>query len=141
MKPNPKAAAAYELHTAHKTGDWRQRAYLGLAESAEEVRELIAANPPRHYSIIASCVDGSPTLRLNYREKTDRIGLKLLNREAILSVLANLETMGIERRDRLNALHPKTLRERWLNKLVRYGTGLFDRWNRWRYQSQSSKKS
>ena len=139
MKPNPEAAQAYALHTVHKQGDWRQRAYLGLAESTTEVIALLAIETPAHYCIVASCVDGSPTLRLNYPDKTYRIGLRLLTKAEILCLLNALDERGIQRRDRLNGLNRHTLRERYTNKLLRRMTRYFDTWSAWRYRKQLTK--
>ena len=134
MRAHPEAEQAYALHTAHKQGDWRKRIYVGLAENVDEVLDLVDASAARHYSVIASCVDGTPTLRLNERHQTQRIGLALLEQREVLALVAAINARGIERRDRFNSLTGDTLAESRLHKIIRTVRPWFDRWRRWRYR-------
>ncbi len=134
MLSNPEAEQPYALHTAHKSSDWRKRIYVGLAEDVEEVLQLaLSATEVKHYSIISSCVDGSPTLRLNQRHQTQRIGLRLFSVEQVHQLMDQLEAGGISRVDRLNALDRETLKEKRVQRIIRVMRPWFDSWRKWRY--------
>lgn len=76
MLPNKKAKEAYELHAKNAKGD---RQHLGNAENIEEIIKVIENISPRSYTLVASCVDWAPTLKIKAPGLTRRINLSLLS--------------------------------------------------------------
>ncbi len=110
---------AYLLHSGHKK-DSRERRHLGIAESACEIFDLIGEMRPKTYAILASCLDGSATLRLSNDKKTWRINLQSFSRTQILEIMDTIDEAGVQfKKSRQLHLNRKTLHEPISTKIFR----------------------
>ena len=126
MLPNKKAKEAYELHARNARGD---RQHLGNAENIDEIIQVIENISPRSYTLVASCVDWAPTLKLKAPGITRRINLSHLSDEEKHKLVEILDEREITHKPvdffNINPDYSVPLRTR-MQKVFRYPIKVLD---------------